>query len=179
MLRFNFLLGMIGKLKWGERNMPLLRRTVGASLLSWLFSLSFRSQTFVSVIPAKKRTGICKNYVGYASVQKIFSNKRIYQELQTSAQYFHLLIPADARGVNLCKAIVSSACLNYLVPTPINWGETFNDSGLVAGGSHLAKITGVLDYLNSLESDRDKDLVLMVDGHDVWFQLRPGVLIER
>ena len=43
----------------------------------------------------------------------------------------------------------------------------------------MAKITGALAYLERLYSDRDKDLVLIVDGFDIWFQLSPQVLIDR
>lgn len=35
------------------------------------------------------------------------------------------------------------------------------------------------DYLARLDHTKDEDLVLMVDGYDVWLQLRPQTLIDR
>ena len=43
----------------------------------------------------------------------------------------------------------------------------------------MAKITGAHEYLKGLDSDHDGDLILIVDGFDVWFQLSPQILIER
>jgi hypothetical protein len=68
---------------------------------------------------------------------------------------------------------------------------------LLGGGSHVAKVYGVLEYLESLDSSKDNELVLMMDAYgafdsyeqignikahleaDIWFQLRPEVLIQR
>lgn len=91
----------------------------------------------------------------------------------------HLLVPASNPDENLCKALVSSSILGYPSPKVLNWGKTFNDERLVSGGSHIAKISGVFQYLESLLPEQDDDLVLMVDGYDVWFQLRPQTLIQR
>lgn len=69
----------------------------------------------------------------------------------------------------------------------MNWNKTFNDPTRRFGGSHIAKIYGVLDYLTAASSDDanpgdrlgDNDLVIMVDAYDVWFQLPPEVLLRR
>lgn len=47
------------------------------------------------------------------------------------------------------------------------------------GGTHLFKISKVLEWLQNLPSNRDDDLVMMMDGYDVWFQLQKEVLIQR
>jgi hypothetical protein len=91
----------------------------------------------------------------------------------------HLLIPASGKDENLCKAIVGAAILGYPSPKVLNWGKTFNDSNLVSGGSHIAKISGVSSYLESLSPEQDEDLIIMTDGYDTWFQLRPEILIQR
>ena len=44
---------------------------------------------------------------------------------------------------------------------------------------HMGKIAKVLEYLNNFPEEQDEDIVLMVDGYDVWFQLPPEVLIKR
>lgn len=68
----------------------------------------------------------------------------------------------------------------------------------MAGGSHVMKILGVLEYLEGLDSSADDDLVMMMDAYggswyeytnranqdahreaDIWFQLRVETLIER
>lgn len=93
--------------------------------------------------------------------------------------YLHVLVPADHKDVNLCKTLVTAAVTGFSTPTLINWGQKFDNKKLVAGGSHLAKISGVLAYLEKLGPERDDDLVLIVDGYDIWFQLRPRALIAR
>lgn len=44
---------------------------------------------------------------------------------------------------------------------------------------NLAKIHGIVKYLKKFPVERDQDIVLIVDGYDIWFQLRPDVLIKR
>jgi len=74
---------------------------------------------------------------------------------------------------------MSGAALNYPIITLLNWGQDFgSDPSSSNGGAHSA-ISGVVEYLKGYGTDRDDDLVLLVDGFNVWFQLRPGVLIER
>lgn len=92
---------------------------------------------------------------------------------------FHVLIPASHEDVNLCKTLLSAAILGYPTPVVINWEKAFDDSNFVEGGSHLGKITGVLDYLESLPKKSDDDAVLMIDGYDIWLQLRPQTLLDR
>ena len=43
----------------------------------------------------------------------------------------------------------------------------------------MAKISGGLDYLRALSSDHDEDMVLLVDGFDVWLQLSPQIMLDR
>ncbi|KAG8672791.1 hypothetical protein FPOAC1_006082 [Fusarium poae] len=89
-----------------------------------------------------------------------------------------ILLPANAPGVNLCKAMVTAIALGYPTPVIINWGKS---------GSHLAKIGGVLDYLDwavRLKSGHKDhlgmdDLIVVADSSDSWFQLPPDVLIQR
>lgn len=93
--------------------------------------------------------------------------------------YLHLVIPASKPDVNLCKTVVSAAVLGYPPPSLLNWNVAFDDPGLVAGGSHIGKITGMQAFLQDLDASRGDDLVLLVDGYDVWFQLGPQVLLNR
>ncbi|KAK5093207.1 hypothetical protein LTR70_004850 [Exophiala xenobiotica] len=96
-----------------------------------------------------------------------------------NVSYYHLLIPASEGNANLCKTLFSAAALGYPTPRLINWQRKFDDPNLIFGGSHIAKIEGVLNILRQLEPASDKELVSIIDGYDVWFQLRPEVLIGR
>jgi hypothetical protein len=61
----------------------------------------------------------------------------------------------------------------------ISWGHAYHTSYLLGGGSHIAKISGVLDYLKKMPAEADDDLVMMMDAFDIWFQLPPETLISR
>ncbi|KAI9712173.1 MAG: hypothetical protein M1828_001734 [Chrysothrix sp. TS-e1954] len=91
----------------------------------------------------------------------------------------HLLVPANNPDVNLCKTLLGAYLLDYPTPTILAWGDTYESPAELGGGSHIAKISRVLDYLNALSVDQDLDLVLMVDAYDVWFQLRLETLLNR
>ncbi|USW58777.1 hypothetical protein Slin15195_G120960 [Septoria linicola] len=92
---------------------------------------------------------------------------------------FHLVIPASKADVNLCKVMVSAGILGYPDPVIVNWGENFDDKKYVEGGSHLAKVTGIAKHFNRFNDTSDDDIVLMVDGYDIWLQLKPQTLIDR
>jgi len=91
----------------------------------------------------------------------------------------HVLIPASRADVDFCKTLLSAAVLGYPAPVIINWNKTFDDPKLTAGGSHLAKIAGLSEYLSGIDAAHDEDLMLLMDGFDVWIQLRPQTLIDR
>ena len=59
----------------------------------------------------------------------------------------------------------------------VNYGKAFEGAGWDKG-SHAGKIRGVYDFLNNKQV-KDDDLVLIIDGYDVWFQLPPEILIRR
>lgn len=91
---------------------------------------------------------------------------------------FHLLIPASKSNPNLCKTLLSTFLLDYPPPTLINYGKTFEGDGWDKG-THTGKIKGVYDYLRDSKQLKDHDVVLVIDGYDVWFQLPPEVMIWR
>lgn len=97
----------------------------------------------------------------------------------TKSANVHLIIPASNPDPNLCKTLLTAGILNYPTPVIVNWNETFDNDKFLAGGSHLAKITGISRYLVGLSSAQDDDLVLTVDGYDIWFQLRPQTFLDR
>lgn len=91
----------------------------------------------------------------------------------------HLLIPATEPNAELCKTLTSALILGYPTPILLNWGKQFDDYTVNHNGSHLGKIEGLYDYLYQLDFSRYNDLILMMDGYDSWFQLRPDVLVNR
>lgn len=94
--------------------------------------------------------------------------------LKKTTPSFHLLLPASQKTPDLCKTLLSTFVLGYPSPTLINYDKTFS-----SGRSHTAKIRGILDFLSNEKNVNDDDLVLIIDGYDVWFQLPPKLMIER
>ncbi|KAI6714768.1 hypothetical protein JHW43_002736 [Diplocarpon mali] len=92
---------------------------------------------------------------------------------------FRLLIPATQSNANLCKSILTASIVNFTAPFLINWGREYPDDSLKANGTHLAKITGILEYLDALRNEFEYDHVLIVDGYDTWFQFGPEVIEAR
>lgn len=95
----------------------------------------------------------------------------------------HILLPATRSNVNLCKTLLTMTILGYPAPHIVGWEAQDGTGGLRGGGSHLAKITAGLGYVNDAERRKqpgfDDELVFLVDSYDVWFQLPPEVLIAR
>lgn len=91
----------------------------------------------------------------------------------------HLLIPATSSNADLCKLLLSAHILGYPTPILLNFGDVENLEDPYV--QHLAKVQGIQDYLQKIEtaSEYGEDLVLIIDGYDLWFQLRPDVLIKR
>ncbi|KAM4058089.1 hypothetical protein HRG_010957 [Hirsutella rhossiliensis] len=95
----------------------------------------------------------------------------------------HLLLPATRSNVNLCKTLLTLTILGYPTPHIIGWEAQDGDEALRGGGSHLAKITAGLEYVNDAERRKqpgfDDELIFMIDSYDIWFQLPVEVLIAR
>lgn len=88
----------------------------------------------------------------------------------------HLLVPATGANLNFCRLLLSAAVTGYPEPILIGW----EGRGIYNGTeSHLFKITETLAYLRSLPPSAGNDLVLLVDGYDIWLQLRPDVMLSR
>ncbi|KPI34770.1 uncharacterized protein AB675_37 [Cyphellophora attinorum] len=95
------------------------------------------------------------------------------------ASFVHFLLSATAGTTSFCRTLYSAGALNYPTPRIINWDATFKDRHRPDKGESLGKIDAVLDFLKKLDGAHDDELVLIADGYDTWFQLRPEVLLER
>ncbi|KAJ4854837.1 uncharacterized protein T069G_10395 [Trichoderma breve] len=102
---------------------------------------------------------------------------------QTANQKIHILLPATRSNINFCKTLLTMILLGYPSPTIIAWADQDRASGLLGGGSHFAKITRTLDYINDPKRRNlpgfDDELVMMLDAYDIWFQLPLDVLLSR
>jgi hypothetical protein len=94
--------------------------------------------------------------------------------------YFHFLLAATGTGVEFCRTILSAAAVDFPTPRIIGWQEEKPaENSTTVMNPQLARIDSVLTYLNQVGHDLDEELILIADGHDVWFQLRLSVLLER
>ena len=89
---------------------------------------------------------------------------------------FHLLTTATGNDLNVCRLVLSAAILSYPPTVLLSW---HGEGEYNAAESHLAKVLAPLRYFDTLPASSDDDLVLLVDGYDVIFQLGPDVLLKR
>jgi hypothetical protein len=126
-------------------------------------------------------------FVPYPADQPTINHIQDPQQTTPGDRRFVVLLPANGGNPDLCKVITSAVALGYPSPVILNWAQALDKPGKGTGGSHRAKITGVLDYLqrvsqpdaNAADRLTDDDLVAVVDAYDVWFQLPPDVLLKR
>ncbi|EWC43822.1 hypothetical protein DRE_07266 [Drechslerella stenobrocha 248] len=85
----------------------------------------------------------------------------------------HLLVPVTQPNEKFCKTFFSSLVNGFPPPYLINYGEQFPTQQI----ARAMKIKGFHTYLN--ERTRPEDIVIMIDGFDVWFQLPLQVLLSR
>jgi hypothetical protein len=74
---------------------------------------------------------------------------------------------------------MSAAALNYPVPTLLNWNANATSSPPGDSSKPDSKIPAIGKYLDIWGPERDNDLILILDGYNTMFQLRPGNLVER
>lgn len=86
----------------------------------------------------------------------------------------------DKMNSKMCKSILSTQVLDYPSPVMVNYKQNVSDPSIaLAGGTHLAKISGISNYLGSLDTAYDDDLAMIFDVTDTWFQLPPDIMISR
>ncbi|KAM0335128.1 hypothetical protein ACHAQA_000168 [Verticillium albo-atrum] len=98
----------------------------------------------------------------------------------TTPDRLHMVIPVSKSDPRLCKNMLAQTILGYPRPNLVMWDQKFDNDNYLGKGSHLAKITGTLKWLEDPKNKKyDDDLVIMIDAYDVWFQLPPETLIAR
>ncbi|KAL9622392.1 MAG: hypothetical protein Q9160_003235 [Pyrenula sp. 1 TL-2023] len=88
---------------------------------------------------------------------------------------FHILVAAPEAEANICRSVLSAAFLKYPSPALVN--QAWKDSEL--GSGSRAETRRVYDFLQNEQKLDDEDLILVLRGHESWFQLPPEILINR
>ncbi|OAA70581.1 hypothetical protein ISF_02555 [Cordyceps fumosorosea ARSEF 2679] len=112
------------------------------------------------------------------------SSSSAHDAAGSTTRRLRIFMPADGPHLNLCKSVMSSVALGYPLPILLNWKGEFNRPEWHLAGSHIAKLESLHAAIDALLSDprgtaHEDDLAVLVDAHDVWFQLPPSVLIRR
>ncbi|KAL2855298.1 hypothetical protein BJY01DRAFT_10133 [Aspergillus pseudoustus] len=105
-------------------------------------------------------------------------NDTLPNNIQKSNPSFHLVLPATRSTPDLCRTLTSAMILNYPPPTLVRYGRELPQGS--AGHDYMVdRITGIYNFLAYTSTLQDHDIVLIVDGFDIFFQLPPEVLIKR
>ncbi|BCS22114.1 glycosyltransferase domain-containing protein [Aspergillus puulaauensis] len=105
-------------------------------------------------------------------------NHTFLDDLQKKNSSFHLVLPATRSNPGLCRTLTSAMILNYPPPTLVRYGRELPTGS--AGHDYMVdRITGIYNFLAYTPRLQDNDIVLIVDGFDIFFQLPPEVLVKR
>ncbi|KAJ6198622.1 hypothetical protein J3E72DRAFT_238691 [Bipolaris maydis] len=96
-------------------------------------------------------------------------------KLKKTTPNFHLIMPFEYESSNFCKSTLSAMLLNYPPPTVVQ----LNSGHGTSEKRHEAILNDTLHYLSNTKLVKDKDLVLIVDAQQTWFQLPSDVMIEQ
>jgi hypothetical protein len=88
---------------------------------------------------------------------------------------FHLLMRSEKDSDAFCKSTLSAMLLNYPPPTAVTIGRTF----VRPGHRERHILTEIHEYLHNEKLVHEKDLLLIVDGQDTWFQLPSDAVIKQ
>ena len=151
---------------------------LGFLLAMFLFMSSVRAFASFSLFRQPSLT----TQGGHGSAKSTVSTK---VELLPPA-YLRMVYPVRHADANYCKTILSSAILNYPEPMLIGFAgskqkEEDADStmDLAQRVSRKTSILGIDKHLRNISTTRDEDLVIIADGLNTWFQLRPQTLLDR
>jgi hypothetical protein len=84
-------------------------------------------------------------------------------------------MPAAKDTDAFCKSTLSGMILNYPPPTVVNLYRKFEDDVQWERDTLL----GIRRHLENVKYVQDEDLVLIVDGESMWFQLPSDVIIKQ
>ena len=108
--------------------------------------------------------------------QHLFFKSSYVQGLYTASDNLNIAVFATSGNYHLCQLHMSAALMGYPAHTLINWDDPEDKDPMK---QHLAKIEGALRFLEEIPAARQDDLVFMVDGYDLWFQLPHSYIVKR
>ncbi|KAG9876973.1 hypothetical protein KCV02_g21339, partial [Aureobasidium melanogenum] len=151
---------------------------MGRSILRprWIFGFAVVLVTLITLFTHTASHSV-SGLVGSISTSKPSTSTTFTSSTSNGKAGLHYLIPATSSNRDFCKLLLSSTILDYPTPVLINWGAHEEANPYK---QHLAKVETLLAYMKRLKPiSKEDDLVLILDGYDVWFQLRPDVLLKR
>ncbi|PGH30617.1 hypothetical protein GX50_06611 [[Emmonsia] crescens] len=91
---------------------------------------------------------------------------------------FHLIIRGPQKNPGICRTIFTAMILNYPPPTVLYLGYPLQEEGKPKLGK-LDKPLVMHRYLTKSRHMKDNDVILIIDDNETWFQLPPGVMLQR
>ncbi|KAF2764687.1 hypothetical protein EJ03DRAFT_355556 [Teratosphaeria nubilosa] len=97
---------------------------------------------------------------------------------QQQTRYLYLLIPTSHADTELCKTVLTAQILGYPPPYLIHW-DTSLDYPDRTSLRYTEKLRLTRDFLQQLPEHAQDGMVILLDGPNSWFQLRPEILLNR
>ncbi|CAM1511737.1 Fc.00g092500.m01.CDS01 [Cosmosporella sp. VM-42] len=161
---------------------PLAGRARPRAFSTMAIAFVFSTLILVLVVSPLRQSNITWS-TPWATDTEIDNTSEPAKEIRPVKRKTHIIMPATGSNVNFCKTLLGLAILGYPTPHIVAWGDDANDGGLLGGGSHFAKITRTLEYINDENRRKqpgfDDELIFMLDSYDIWFQLPYETLIRR
>ncbi|KXT03211.1 hypothetical protein AC578_4766 [Pseudocercospora eumusae] len=103
-----------------------------------------------------------------------------YSPGQPSAEdhYLQIILPTQLNTTESCKTLLTGAVLNYPSPWVVNWQEQHDEQGNMVDPT-LAKLESIFNLLKDKSPKHENDTAVVLANANVWFQLRPEVLLSR
>ncbi|KAJ5692927.1 hypothetical protein N7462_002350 [Penicillium macrosclerotiorum] len=105
------------------------------------------------------------------------ANETLPVDPEKNVSHLHVLIPATKGSRGACRTMTSAMILGYPPPTLV--GYDHEKPGATEFERTVDRITRIRNYLKTSRTVNDRDIVLIVDAVDVFFQLPPRILVER
>lgn len=113
--------------------------------------------------------------LAFLSQHLFFKTSYVQSRLYTASDTLNIAVFATSGNYHLCQLHMSAALMGYPAHTLINWDDPEDKDPMK---QHLAKIEGALRFLEEIPAARQDDLVFMVDGYDLWFQLPHSYIVS-
>jgi hypothetical protein len=159
-----------------EDNEHLLEQEKSYDAPSWtdrlqVFNLSKRRR----YIALGSVAGLILLLLAYTSLSTSHPQIELSEIPERNTQTLHLAIPTPDLDPEVCKTVLSAEVLHYSTPTFIRWDAEEQDPQ----AKIRRRMTAVRDYLNKLLERHGNDTVVLTGSANIWFQLRPEVLLKR